>query len=180
MPIPKVEPEVVKKSHKEATPTQRVHGIEIGSKMHAYCEARLLGMTPTQAARHAGYKSLGSLEHNSKVKAYLASQREVMRKRSQISRDDVLEGFKRAIDDARVLADPTAQIAGWREIGRMLGYYEPETRKLVLSIDQQQARRELEVMAEDELLRLAAGEARGEIVDADFDFLPAPGQNTEH
>jgi hypothetical protein len=31
-----------------------------------------------------------------------------------------------AIDRARVRADPAAQIAAWREIGKMLGYYAPE------------------------------------------------------
>ena len=182
MPIPKFEPEGKRMPRKAATPTQKVQGLEIGSKMHRYAEARLLGMTKSQAAKHVGYKGAGP-EHNSKVKAYLATQREVMRQRNQISRDDVIQGFKVAIDDAKLLSDPTAQIAGWREIGKMLGHYEPETKRLILTTDQEQQKHQLETMAEDELLRLAsdseADSSDLSIIDADFDFIPA-APRTEH
>ena len=40
-----------------------------------------------------------------------------------------LDGFKEAIEMARLMAEPANMIAGWREIGKMCGYYAPvETR----------------------------------------------------
>ena len=43
---------------------------------------------------------------------------------SEITRDDVLEGFKDAIAIARTQSEPMTMIAGWREVGKMLGMYE--------------------------------------------------------
>ncbi len=161
--------------------TTKVCGIEIGSRLYQYCEARLMGMTPTQAAKHAGYadNSIATKnERNPKVQSYLSSQREAMRRADRITRDDVINGFREAIEDAKLLSDPQAQIAGWREIGKMYGFYEPETKRIELTLNQQEQRRELELMAEDELLKLASDDPN--MVDADFDFIPAPGQAAKH
>ena len=43
----------------------------------------------------------------------------------QMTREIVMEGLKEAIDMARLTSEPTAMIAGWREIGKMCGYYAP-------------------------------------------------------
>ncbi len=170
-----------------ANTTTTVCGIEVGSMMYRYCEARLLGMSPARAAKHAGAKSTAAAtkyEKNPKVKQYLSTQRESMRRASRITRDDVLEGFKEAIHDAKLLSDPQAQIAGWREIGKMLGFYEPETKRVVLTTDQAEQQRQLELMGEQELLRLALDDPDAkDIIDADFDFIPAPGagsNNNQH
>lgn len=48
---------------------------------------------------------------------------------AQMDRKQVMEGFKEAIEMARLMAEPANMIAGWREIGKMCGYYAPvETR----------------------------------------------------
>jgi hypothetical protein len=41
--------------------------------------------------------------------------------RPQIERNEAVQGLVEAIELGRVQADPAAMIAGWREIGRMLG-----------------------------------------------------------
>ena len=60
------------------------------------------------------------------LKAQLSSKYE---EEAQMDRKQVMEGFKEAIEMARLMAEPANMIAGWREIGKMCGYYAPvETR----------------------------------------------------
>jgi phage terminase small subunit len=46
-------------------------------------------------------------------------------------------------------------IAGWREIAKMLGYYEPERRKIDVSVSAKRMVDQFETMSDEELLRLA-------------------------
>ena len=45
-------------------------------------------------------------------------------------------------------------IAGWREIGKMLGYYAPERKQVQLSVDARAQRNELARMTDAELAQL--------------------------
>ena len=154
--------------------------IEAGSKIFHFCENVLLGMSHTQAAKAAGYSSThGSrLMKKPEVKTYLETQRYAMRRAAIVTREDAIQGFLHAIQDAKLLSDPNAQIAGWREVARMLGFYEPEKKELKLSLSQEETRKQLEALPEDELLKLV-----GDVEDAQFDFIPAPepknGSKTE-
>jgi phage terminase small subunit len=41
------------------------------------------------------------------------------------TRQRVIEGLLKAVDEARKASDPLLQILGWREIGRLCGHYPP-------------------------------------------------------
>ena len=71
-----------------------------------------------------------------------------------ITRLDVVNGIRDAIERARVQAEPATEIAGWREIGKILGHYAPETRKVLLTDDQDRVVRKLESMTTQELLEM--------------------------
>ena len=71
-----------------------------------------------------------------------------------ISRQKVLEGFLDAIEQAKMMADPAVQIAGWREIGKMVGYYAPEVKEVNINIGAKRIVSQLEVMSDAELLEL--------------------------
>ena len=45
-------------------------------------------------------------------------------------------------------------IRGWAEVARMLGYYEPETKRLELNIEGQTHMNHLERLSDGELLRM--------------------------
>jgi len=75
--------------------------------------------------------------------------------RLQVSRDRVLDGLQTAIAMARMKADPHAMIAGWREIGRVCGYYAPERKKLDLSMSAQRTVGYLETLSDADLLAMA-------------------------
>jgi phage terminase small subunit len=50
-----------------------------------------------------------------------------------LDRETVIRELRAAVEVARTKGDASAMIAGWREIGRMLGFYEPEVRRMVAS-----------------------------------------------
>ena len=134
-----------------------------------FVEGLALGMKHNQACQYAGIeRSTGSrMKTKPRVKAMLDELMEEARERYNISRDDVIKGLSDAIHDAKILADPNAQIAGWREIGKMLGYYAPEEKKITLTADQQHLRNQLEGMSEEDLLRLADASA----IDGEFEVV---------
>lgn len=76
---------------------------------------------------------------------------------AQVAREDALRGFLTAIDVARAKGDPAAMIAGWREIGRMCGYYAPERHEVHVGADASTLRRSLEELPDAELLAIATG-----------------------
>jgi phage terminase small subunit len=70
------------------------------------------------------------------------------------SRKKVLEGFLEAIEQAKLMSEPMVQIAGWREIGKMCGYYAPEVKEININVGAKRVIGQLEVMSDQELLQL--------------------------
>jgi len=70
------------------------------------------------------------------------------------SRKQVLEGFLAAIEQAKLLSDPAVQVAGWREIGKMCGYYAPEVKEINVNVGAKRVIGQLEVLSDQELLQL--------------------------
>ena len=70
-----------------------------------------------------------------------------------------------AIDMARLLADPQAMIKGASELSKMLGFYEPEVKKVELTAPQMRNRTRLMAMSDEDLLRLID---EGEVMDVEF------------
>lgn len=90
------------------------------------------------ASHRAGYADGGTLAYRLvKDPAILAVYNE--RKKAYeaaigMTRQRVMDGLLEATEMARFLADPMAMIAGWREIGKMCGYYEPVRQKIDINI----------------------------------------------
>jgi hypothetical protein len=101
------------------------------------------------ALRETGVKKL-----TDKLIAACEHEQKMLAKSSGISRKRVLEGFLEAIELAKIQADPSAMIAGWREIGRMCGYYEPEKKEISLSVDASNLYNRLRELPDEVLLRI--------------------------
>jgi phage terminase small subunit len=71
------------------------------------------------------------------------------------SRKKVLEGFLEAIEQAKLMSEPMVQIAGWREIGKMCGYYAPEVKEININVGAKRVIGQLEVLSDKELLLLS-------------------------
>ena len=75
---------------------------------------------------------------------------------AQVTRATVLHGFQEAIEVGRSRSDPSAMIAGWREIAKMCGFYAPERKQVELTGAGLALRGEFELMTDFELANLIA------------------------
>lgn len=81
------------------------------------------------AARAAGYAyssakvTASRLLTKANVKGALQAHERGVRRSLATSREQVLVELQNAIDAARVMNLPMAMIAGWREVGRICGFY---------------------------------------------------------
>lgn len=139
---------------------------KLTEKQRLYVENRLLGLNQTASAKAAGYSegsctSIGNnLERNPVIKNVLMLATKQAMEKMVISRHDVLAGLQDAVATA---ATATELTMAWREIGKLIGAYEPEkvehTHKL-----EDMSREKLAAMSDAELLA-HAGEAEFRLAD---------------
>lgn len=116
------------------------------------------GRPPQTAARIAGYaepqaKAYQVLKYPKIQDAirYLYKKHE---KAADMTRKKVMDGFLEAIEFAKMQADAGNMIAGWREIGRMCGYYAPEVKKIDINITAKRVIDKLETLSDEDLLQI--------------------------
>jgi phage terminase small subunit len=90
------------------------------------------------------------------VRAAIAARQGVDARRLEIERQDVIQGLLEGVAAARSQANPAAMIAGWREIGKMLGFFAPQEHRVELRGDSHQVRR-LSTMSNSDLESLIDG-----------------------
>ena len=134
-------------------------------KQKAFAEAKLDGASNHAANKIAGYASTNPPK-SKEVAEYVAQARQELQSTTQIKRAEVLEMLVRSYELAELAGEPATMVSAAREIGKMLGYYEPETIKLELTNDQARLKSKFTSMSEAELLEIAEGSAR--IIDGEF------------
>lgn len=131
------------------------------AKQQKFVAEYLVDGNGTAAAVRAGYGRAGARVaahralRNDNVAAEIGARQAADAARLGVAREDVLQGLVGAIESAQAQANPMAQIAGWREIAKMLGFYAPERPRVELSAGRQAELRRLEAMSDAELLVLA-------------------------
>lgn len=60
-------------------------------------------------------------------------------------------------------------VSGWREIGKMCGFYEPTKTKVEVSVNGRVMVERINAMSDEELLRLAEGD--GNVFDGEFSVI---------
>lgn len=126
----------------------------------AYVDNVLDGKPKGESALAAGYAfptQAQAAERSEEVKAAIREARAELSSAAQIKRVDMIEVLIQAIDMARMMADPMGMIAGAREVGKMLGLYAPEEKKIDLTVNQQRLRTQFEGMSDQELLDVIEG-----------------------
>lgn len=119
------------------------------------------GMGSYLAAKAAGYEdpnNCGRMMRNAKIREAIRKEREAYAKASEMTKKKVIDGFIEAIDLARIKGEPIAMIAGWREVGKMCGFYEPKKIDLQVSVQGQVLLQRLNSMSDQELLAMAEGD----------------------
>jgi len=134
---------------------------KLTEKQDAYVEAVLDGEPKSKAAKAAGYAAPPAvIERSDDVAHALHFARSELSSATQVRRADMIEVMLDAIQIARTMADPTAMIAGAREISKVLGFYEPEKKIIELTGNQQRVQQQFSQLSDQELLEIIEGESR--------------------
>lgn len=143
----------------------------VTEKQDKYIEARLDGKSKRQAAIDAGYSvnNVAQIERSADVRAALEHARSELSTATQIKRADVIEMLKEAYDMAKLAAEPSSMVSAAKEIGKMLGYYEPETIRIETQRNAGTVQRKLMTMTDEELMEIAEGTAK--VIDGEFQRL---------
>lgn len=96
------------------------------------------------------------------MKTFQAEYREV----AKIKKAEVLDGFKEAIDMAKLKGEPLTMIAGWREIARLCGYYEPQKMQVSVNVSGQVMLEKMSTLSDEQLLEMMQD---SNAVDAEFE-----------
>lgn len=138
------------------------------TKMKQFVQFWAQGETILSASVRAGYSDGGSMAYklardpailklyNAEKEAYAASV--------QMTRKRVMEGLLEGIEMAKMMSEPASVIGGWREIGKMCGYYEPVRKKVEINVTGDVTMKHLNKMSDDQLLKLI----KGEVTDVAF------------
>ena len=152
---------------KEKKPRQP--SVVLTAKQEAYVEARGNGNSKSTSASLAGYANASgatAAESSEDVQKALKEIRSNLQTATKINREEVVFMLQRAYHMAESLEEPSSMVAAAREIGKMLGFYEPEKIKLELSQDQARLQKKYEIMSDAELLDIINGTTT--VVDGEF------------
>lgn len=133
-------------------------------KQKEFVKFILKGRNPEQAARAAGYSSPNVQGYELIRKPNVQNALRHLYKKHEmvadISRKKVMDGLLEAIEIAKIQADAQNMVAGWREIGRMCGYYAPEVKKIEVNVTAKRVISQLETLSDEDLLKMVEDNAK--------------------
>lgn len=138
---------------------------KITPQQKAYVEARGKGIGRDQSALIAGYAPGGSVANATRIENSLTVQAQLMKIRKEaiensgVTKEDVIQMLVDAADMAKVMADPTGMVAAARELGKMLGFYAPEVKKVTHGLDANSLRAMMDSLDDADLQRIANAQA---------------------
>lgn len=121
------------------------------------------GDSITSASYRAGYSNtkvayqLVKMPNILKLKAEYEAQWEAT---GAMTRQKVMDGMLEAIEMARMMAEPSSMIAGWREIGKICGYYAPVEHRVKVDVSGNVIVDRLNSLSDAELLKIIQGGAQ--------------------
>lgn len=140
------------------TEKQRSFALHIADGKSLQLAAKLAGYSVDKNGKTGGaavYRTLDKPE----VQALIQIRRAQAEKMMDVSRKKVLDGFLEAIEQAKTMAEPMTQIVGWREIGKMCGYYAPETKNINVNVSAQRVLSQFETLSDADLLEVIESSA---------------------
>lgn len=156
-------------SSKQLLLTERNPYTSLNINQKRYVEARLQGLHPAAARRAIGINTSAAngMERNPKVLAALRYLiKESTKNVEELTKNDVLSGMMDAVNAAATAAE---LVMAWREVGKLLGAYEPERKILEI---RDYTDNELKELPDKDLVRLAGGKMQ-DAVEAEFTEVPS-------
>ena len=129
----------------------------VTERQEKFVDAKMSGLNDRQAALMAGQSNASGLTNAVAVREQLAAARRWLTDTTQIKRLDVVEGILDSIEMGRMMSDPAAVRQGWVEIGKILGHYAPEVKRIELTTNQSLLRSRFESLSDEDLLAIAEG-----------------------
>jgi len=126
----------------------------------------------------AGYadddKTARQVEESPAVQQELAKARAETADAIGITKKDVAQMLLDAAQMAKVMADPQALVRAASELGKMLGHYAPEVKKVEHGVDIDSVKKAVAQLSEEELIKLARGRiVEGEVLHVQTSREPA-------
>ncbi len=116
------------------------------------------------ASRRAGYNDGAAIAYRMvkmpnilKLKAEYEAKWEAT---GAMTRQKVMDGMLEAIEMARMMAEPSSMIAGWREIGKICGYYAPVEHRVKVDVTGNVIVDRMNSLSDAELLKIIQGGAQ--------------------
>jgi hypothetical protein len=89
---------------------------------------------------------------------------------SGVTKEDIVQMLQDAALLAKVRGESMGLVAAARELGKMLGFYAPEVKKVMHGMDKTQIKEALSQMSDEELYKLA----HARTLEGEFKQLAAP------
>jgi len=130
----------------------------VTDQQRAFVRLWASGESITSASIKAGYNDGASYAYRMTkmpniLKMYDAEKR-LYEESSQMTRKRVMDGLLEGVEMAKLMAEPASIISGWREIGKMCGYYEPTRHKIDVSVTGNVVLERMNRLSDSELLKL--------------------------
>ncbi len=106
-------------------------------------------------SRHSARVTASQLLAKPNIRAAVRAHQDAAANELAVTRKRVLSELQEAVDLARERQEPMAMIAALREQARLLGYYEPEVKRVELSASGEALEARMRGMSDEELLAMA-------------------------
>lgn len=136
----------------------------LNSKQLRFVDEYCISHSAADAARKAGYspKTARSIGHELLTKPDIQSAIQASQAATAlelgVTKQHVLSSLLDAIQTARAQGNPGAMIQGAREIGKLLGFYAPETQQVGITINDRGLAAKYQGMTDQELAAIIEGE----------------------
>ena len=128
------------------------------------------GETIPNAMARAGYNDQPSYGYRmAKMPNILALYNEEKAKyeeAAQMTRQRVMDGLLEAVEMAKLMAEPATMVSGWREIGKMCGYFEPKKVDINVNVTGNVIHQRLNQLSDAELLKIIQEQGAEPLLDA--------------
>jgi phage terminase small subunit len=120
--------------------------MQLPDKQIRFVSEFLVDLNGAQAAIRAGYSRNSARQIATRllskvhIRALVQEKQKEAEERLQIRRDDIIRGLLKAAQEAKEEGSPMAMIAAYREIGKMLGYYDQPVISALQDINEDQVR----------------------------------------
>lgn len=122
------------------------------------------GESPLSASHKAGYADGGTFAYRMinmpNILALYQEEKAAYERDSGMNRKRVIDGFLEAIEMSKTMAEPSTMVAGWREIAKMCGYYEPVQVKHTVTHEGKILLDRMESLSDDELFEVIQRQAK--------------------